>query len=228
MLQWRRFFLPAARETRGFRRIVSPGIISVLGLALVFVTFVFKEVLQENAKSTVSALQAARTAFEAENNRDSILDAIRDSKDKSGLEFFEAVNDAGRESLSRLRTLLASLPQSPAFQEFVRSHNYTAPYEALHDDFNLVQWENRQNPNMSPAKLMDLLGPAVSRFQSRIKDFEKSVIVFFEGYRKEAQKKLRSFTYASYACYTVAFFVGVVGELCKANPPKKAKWRRTP
>jgi len=60
MLQGRRFFRPFDLETRGVRRVLHPfaGAISVFGFAIAVGTFLWNDVIIDQAKERVSALDS--------------------------------------------------------------------------------------------------------------------------------------------------------------------------
>lgn len=78
LLQARRFYRPFDVETRPIRRILHPfaGAISAFGFAIIFVTFICKDVIRESEKDAVSGLETAGRAYDAKVDTDKISERL--------------------------------------------------------------------------------------------------------------------------------------------------------
>jgi hypothetical protein len=190
------------------------GLISFCGVAVVLATFIVKDVLRDEEKDALSALETAEREYNLTDGIGLIGDGIayltdkvnsHSERERDGVAHLSATFRSllqSQTTLNRLTGLLESLPKKEA--KLVEQEFNQLSYDAL-------KLRDTVSP-ISTAELDPVTDSAVA-LRDKVEILE---IQLTKQVRKEAKKASRGakrFTYWTYFLYPIGVFIGVLGQL---------------
>jgi hypothetical protein len=212
------------------------GLISFCGVVVVLATFIVKDVLRDEEKDLLSALQTARRTFDFRLATDSILerqselaDRIdKDTKSEITADFvFQPLYSylpVCSSLLQRLKILGESLPEKEAKQAGESAKRLQRELDKISDrarellpQVSMQELQERPRDLASKQdalrKEQELQGLMLIRLRDRMYFLEDQLIQEVAREARKAARRLKRFTYLTYFLYPAGVFIGVLGQL---------------
>jgi uncharacterized membrane protein len=189
-------------------------LISFLGVVVILATFIVKDVLRDEEKDAVSALETAQREYNSELGIEAILNELdylgdkvysHSERERNGFVHisasFRLLLDI-KSKLNRLTRLRESLPNKEA--KLVEQES-----NQLNDEVSELRYKV---PPVSTAEL-DPVTDSVLALSAKVEIFERRLAKEVAIEAKKASRRAKRFTYWTYFLYPTGVFIGVLGQL---------------
>lgn len=230
LLQARRFYRPFDLETRPIRRVLHPfaGAISAVGFTIAFATFLWKDVVKDQATDFVTALQTTKREYRERFWSLAIDDRINqvNSYLRSKLEGArmndpqDALSVLGRALRDEvlLKVLHDGLPKNSEARQF-----WDRKEKEAEEKLQAITKENKailDDQSLSEGEQAALEHSLWRRYDEIRADTASAYEKYFENLTENKERYLDEVTYSSYFLYAGGLIIGVFGQLAGIEPKR--------